>query len=461
MTDFLEKAREIKRRADTDLLYFSKYVLGYAQVEEVPHRELCDRLVSDTKKKLILLPRGSFKSTIATISFPIWKLTQDPNLRILISSETYGQSKTFLTAIKQQIEANELFKTIYGELKKEDTVWRQEEITVAGRTKVAREPSIGVSGVGQTKVGLHYDIIILDDVVSDRNINTPDQIAKTINHYKLLLSILEPGGLLIIIGTRYSFADLYGHLLENEKDVFDILIRSAIDDKGKLYFPTRLTLEYLDNQKKAQGPQHYSNQYLNNPIDQGTAIFRKGWLRYFKDGPSNTNKYLLIDPASTNEVHSDFTGIIICGVDEQNNIFVYEAINNKSTIGEMIALVFEKVMLYKIHEAGCVALEINANQHTYQYIFSEEMSKRKYYFPITELKPSSTRSKMSRIKALQPWFENGRIYVRKEQTELIDQLLMYPRTRHDDLCLSGGTLVMTLSGLKPIADINVNDYVWT
>jgi predicted phage terminase large subunit-like protein len=460
LTDYSVKTLQVKNKALNDLFFFSKEILCYDLIREKPHRELCIFLNKPKKKKLILLPRGSFKSTIATIAYPLWMLMYDPNLRILISSETFGQSKTFLTAIKDHIERNEVFRAIFGDAKGGDAVWRQEEITIRGRTRVAREPSIGVSGVGQTRVGMHYDIIILDDVVSNNNINTPEQIQKTINHYKLLLSILEPNSTLIIIGTRYHFADLYGHILENEPDNFDMLIRAAIEG-GKLYFPSRLTKKYLDEQKKSQGNQHFANQYLNNPVDQDSAMFKLKWIRYFREGPERVRKYILIDPASTDSKTSDFTGIIICGVDPDNNIFVYEAINNKSTIGEMISLIFEKVLEYKVYEDGCVALEVNANQQTYQYIFQEEMKKRKFFFPITELRPNSTRSKASRIKGLQPWFENGKIYLKEEQQELIDQITMYPRTRHDDLCFSGGTLIMTSLGLKPIRDIYPNDEVWT
>lgn len=370
---------------------------------------------------------------------------KDPNDRILISSETFAQSKTFLSAIKTHIEDNQTFRAIYGDQKKPDSVWRQEELTVAGRTKVAREPSVSVSGVGQTRVGMHYDKIILDDVVSNNNINTPEQIKKIIDHYRLLLSILDPGGELIIVGTRYSFADLYGYLLEEEKGTFAELIRSCYNKDGSLYFPSRLTKSFLEAQRKSQGASHFANQYRNCPVDQDSATFRTDWVRYFIKPPSDLNIYLLIDPASTDNKKSDFTGIIICGVDPNNNIFVLEAINNKSSIGKMVGLVFEKVKEYGIHDSGCVGLEVNANQQTYQYIFAEEMEKQKFYFPITELKPNSTRSKAARIKALQPWFENGKVYIKKDQSEFYHQITMYPRTRHDDLIDSFANILQIMT----------------
>lgn len=446
MTSYSQKTSQIRKKANSNLFFFSKDILGYDLIRKNPHQELCHFLEREKNpKKLILLPRGAFKSTVITVGYTMHSLMNNPNDRILISSETFAQSKTFLSAIKTHIESNDTFRAIYGDQKKPDSVWRQEELTVVGRTKVAREPSISVSGVGQTRVGMHYDKIILDDVVSNNNINTPEQIMKIIDHYRLLLSILDPGGELIIVGTRYSFADLYGHLLEEEKGTFAELIRSCYNQDGSLYFPSRLTKKFLEAQRKSQGASHFANQYRNCPVDQDSAVFRTDWLRYYKQPPQDLNIFLLIDPASTDNKLSDFTGIIICGVDSKNNIFVLEAINNKSSIGSMVELVFEKVKEYGIHKSGCVGLEVNANQMTYQYIFTEEMNKQNFYFPITELKPNSTRSKAARIKALQPWFENGKVYLRKDMTEFLHQITMYPRIRYDDLIDSFANILQVMT----------------
>jgi hypothetical protein len=55
------------------------------------------------------------------------------------------------------------------------------------------------------------------------------------------------------------------------------------------------------------------------------------------------------------------------------------------------------------------------------------------------------KSKANRIKALQPYFENGKIYYRKEHSELIDQTTMYPRTRHDDLIDALASVLQVMS----------------
>jgi predicted phage terminase large subunit-like protein len=119
----------------------------------------------------------------------------------------------------------------------------------------------------------------------------------------------------------------------------------------------------------------------------------------------------------------------------------------------MLNVVFEKVEEYNIAEEGCVGLEMNAMQQTLKYIFMEEMNKRSFFFSIKELKPNSTKSKSNRIKGLQPWFENGKIFLKKDQHELIDQITRYPKTRHDDVLDS---LAHILAIMAP-ADVVVED----
>jgi predicted phage terminase large subunit-like protein len=451
------KAEKIKRAGKGNFYFFCKNILGYSKMEPKPHQDLCDFIVKSKKrKKLILLPRGSFKSSVVTIGYSLHTLINDPDKRVLISSETFTQSKAFLKGIKTHIEQNNRLKTLYGDLKGEDGVWRQEEITISTRTNtVSKEPSVSCSGVGQTRVGMHYNVIILDDVVSNNNINTPEQIQKIINHYKLLLSILEPDGELIIVGTRYSYADLYGHIIEEEPKEFDIYRKAAIDEKGDLLFPQVLTKKFLISQKRAQGSSHFANQYLNQPIDEDSAIFKTKWIKFYEQLPKNLRPFMCIDMASTDNKKSDFTAIVICGIDAYNNIFVIEAIQLKQSIAEIVHLVFKKVAEYNINNEGTVGLETNANQQTYKYIFSEEMNKRDFYFPITELKPKTNRTKISRVSALQPWFENGKIMLKKDQKDLYDQIIRFPRTKNDDLI---DALAYILEIMSPGAKVEVDKW---
>jgi hypothetical protein len=134
----------------------------------------------------------------------------------MIDSEIYSNSKNFLREIKGHIESPQ-FKMLFGDWKGD--VWQEGEIIIKTRTKVYKEPSIVCAGVETTKVGMHFDVIIHDDLCSDNNMQTEDSREKVIRHYQMNTSILEPNGIMIVIGTRYHEQDIIGHIIENELDL--------------------------------------------------------------------------------------------------------------------------------------------------------------------------------------------------------------------------------------------------
>lgn len=116
--------------------------------------------------------------------------------------------------IKGQIESS-TFRAIFGDWRT-DHDWSQESITIAPRTAVKKESSITCSGIGAGKTGMHYDVIIMDDLNSAENSNTLEARAKIIDHYRMNHAILEPGGIMVVIGTRYAQDDVIGHILDTE-----------------------------------------------------------------------------------------------------------------------------------------------------------------------------------------------------------------------------------------------------
>lgn len=205
----------------------ARNLLGYRDVNEKTHGGIIKALESDSKRKLICVPRGCLKSTIACVSFPIWLLINNPNLRILIDSELYTNSRNFLREIKAHLVSPRLTK-IYGTFKTEYN-WTEKEITIAQRTQVKKEASITVGGVGTTKVGQHYDVIIGDDYNSNKNSATPEGCQKVIDHYRYNTSILEPGGTYVVIGTRYSELDLIGFILKNEMNIDTFNLKEGLN----------------------------------------------------------------------------------------------------------------------------------------------------------------------------------------------------------------------------------------
>lgn len=205
---------EIIHACKGSLFEFSKNMLGYRDITENTHGEIIDALESKNRRKLICVPRGCLKSSLACVAFPIYLLINNPNLRILIDSELYTNSATFLREIKQHVQSK-AFVGLFGNWKTK--VWNESEVIISTRTKKLKEASITVGGIGTTKVGQHFDVIIGDDYNSPSNTNTKENAEKVISHFRYNLSILEPNGVYTVIGTRYSSNDLIGWILQNEE----------------------------------------------------------------------------------------------------------------------------------------------------------------------------------------------------------------------------------------------------
>lgn len=429
---------KIRRKGLDDFYYFSKHILGFKDIETQPHQELCDVLCDpDKSKKLILLPRGAFKSTIANISYSLWRMVKNPNIRILMVTGSYTKATKYIGQIKDTIETNIMFKALYGNLKPNSQgKWKRDDIVIATRTSMGevKEPTVTASSILQTKTGMHYDLVIMDDVVTEENSNTPDQLSKIIDRYRLILSLPDPGdSQLIMIGTRYHFNDLYGHVIDEEAELWHILVRKAINEDNSLYFPSRFTHEVLADIRTGQGSSHFSNQYMNEPIDSETAIFKQKDIQYYTELPSNLRHFVLTDAAASLKKSADFSVVLVIGVDVNNNVYIIDPWQDRVTISEFINKIFESVIKYNVHEQGIITLETNAFQQAIKYALLEEMEKRKFWFGIFETKPNSNFSKERRVKSLTPYFEGHRIFLNKNHIELIEQLTRYPKTRHDDL----------------------------
>lgn len=210
-----QKIESLKSVYESDLFLFSKYILNYPDLSWDTHGGICKALEADEPKKLIVVPRGCLKSTVASIAYPIWLLCKNPNLRILIDSELYKNARTFLREIRAQMQGNKQLIELWGKFESA-TNWTESEIIIRQRTKALKEASITCSGIDAEKTSQHYDVIIADDLNGPSNSNTEDGRQKVVDHYRLFTSLLEPGGTIVVIGTRYHQADLIGFILENE-----------------------------------------------------------------------------------------------------------------------------------------------------------------------------------------------------------------------------------------------------
>lgn len=205
--------KAIAQECRKSLFVTAKILCGMKEVNMRTHGDMIEALEATTIRKLIIMPRGTFKTSLGSVAYPIWLLINNPNLRIMLDSELYTNSKNRLREIKQHLQS-ELFINCFGNWK--TSIWNESEIVIKPRTRILKEASIVCSGIGASKTGEHFDYICADDLNSAKNSSTTEGCEKVLNHYKLYTSILDPGGTIVVIGTRYSSGDVAQAIIDNE-----------------------------------------------------------------------------------------------------------------------------------------------------------------------------------------------------------------------------------------------------
>lgn len=210
----------------TDYMAYCRHALGMEDVNWRTHGETVQVLESDARRKVLVLPRGTFKSSLASVAYPMWRLEQNPDLTVLLDSELFNNSKNLLREIRAHYESERYIRIFGNRVGKK---WGESEITIAPRVRNRKEASITVGGIGTVKVGQHYDVIIGDDYNSPSNSDTLEKCEKVINHVRYNLNILNPNGEYVFVGTRYAERDVIGFLLK------DILNENLLAE-GKMEF---------------------------------------------------------------------------------------------------------------------------------------------------------------------------------------------------------------------------------
>lgn len=467
--------QQIALRCRTDLYYLAREILNYSKMAPATHQELCDYTTSilpnvpaevkerltkehkdfDSRKNLLLLlmPRGSFKSSVVTVSFTLQLLLNEPNARILIDSETFSKSKAFLREIIEHLTNNEayreVFKAIHGmypfTTKSAMKLWTDSEVILPCRTRPLKEPTISCAGIDVTKNGMHYDLIIADDLHSERNVTNREQIQQVIEHYKLAFSLLDPGKPMIIIGTRWHELDLYQHIMDYESEDFNILKKSAYNPDGSLFFPEVLTAKELDKIKRRQGASIFSKQYLNEPVSDENATFKRDHLKrkpWAEVQGRPMNWYLSVDPAYYDPrgtmQYGDYATMVLVGMDFQRELYIRHIVRKKMSYSELINEIFSIFTDKKFLDIGPKGMKIIlevVGAKSLSYELANEQRRRNTWLPVTELKTRKL-GKEERIRALAPFYEYGHVYHIKECPELEEleyELLHFPAAKHDDI----------------------------
>lgn len=222
---------------------------------------------------------------------------------------------------------------------------------------------------------------------------------------------------------------------------WEIVYEKAIRDDGSLFFPERLSREFLDNARKVMGSYLFANQYQNEIIPTDEIVFKPEWIRYYTELPKRKYTFAFVDPAISLEDTADYTGVIVVDVDTTNTWYVRVANRYRITPTQTVDLIFR---IIKEYNPMCIGVESVAYQKALIYMIDVASRDKKVVAPIKEIKPDTDVSKEYRIMGLVPRFEWGRIFINRGLKDLEDELSSFPRAAHDDL-------IDSLSNIERIA----------
>lgn len=445
-----DQAEQVKGFCKDSLFFLCGQFLGYKDWDIV-HDDVERFLRKPARKKALMLPRGHLKTSFVTIGYTIQCLIKNPNIRILIGNGVWDIARSFLSEIKAQLEQSQL-KYLFGEF--QSARWNADEIIIKQRTKPLKEPTVATTGVEAETTGGHYDIIILDDLIGLQNSQTPEQRAKVKRFRRSMINLLEPGGLLIEIGTRWHLDDTFSEIFEKEMKYYNVMVKKVVEPdsagKQRLIFPKHFAkkfddvkkdwtvvddpycMDYVDHLKASMPLDEYSAQYLNQPFSSENQLFKPEMFKYWNQRPDGLFIGMAVDLAISEARTADETAIVVCGMDKEWQLYVLDYIKGRWKPSEVIRNIFDAQSKWKPNAVG---METNGFQKTLKLACEEEMRKKKQYFPIEEIRTGPERSKEMRIKTLEPFYRNGTVFhaAWMKGKDMEEQLQTFPKGKHDDI----------------------------
>ncbi len=390
-------------------------------------------------ENLQLCFRGAGKSTTCTEVKVIHLLLKNPNLRILIASKTLQNACGFLKNIKSHFETNTRLRDIFGTYYDSKRVgkWDEREIEVLPRTVVAKEASVTCVGREGTVVSKHYDVIISDDLVDEDNAATKLQRDKTRTwFYNTLMPTLEPPDPRVphrgehhMLGTRYHYDDLYGHLIKNELRKHHQIV-PALDAKGRSPWPSKYAAKWFLERRKRAGLIIFNCQYQCDTEAMKGEIFQYDYCQQIseEDWPDQKSLrvFMGVDLAISEDEKADKFAIVVIGVTkDRSGYYVLDYFEDQLRFSAQTKKIIEYYKRWKPIRVGIETNQYQAAQYqTLREVDKDFRAKRVH----------TDKDKITRAWKLSAIFEDKRVFFRKGvQALLIEHLVLFPNHKYKDL----------------------------
>ena len=312
------------------LYYFARYVLNLNRLTPHLHGYMAQELEQESLHLVMEIPRGHFKTSIATIAGSMWwalpfleedekamielgygaewirwmKYVHNAHTRTLLCSEIGKNIKDLGEQIDGQYQKNDVFRLVYSEIipKAFNDNWNKETKTHVRCGEMDAgfhgEGTYDLIGAGSAMQMRHYIRIIEDDLFGEEAKKSETVAADLYSWHQKIPGLFEaiPGqpdklGDQLVIGNRWSKKDLNQRIRDdNTLDFWRFITHDAEGGccelhptHGKPIFPEEFSMKKLANIKVIEGPYNYSCHYRNNPTDEDAVRFSRKWLRHFSE----------------------------------------------------------------------------------------------------------------------------------------------------------------------------------
>lgn len=195
----------------------------------------------------------------------------------------------------------------------------------------------------------------------------------------------------------------------------------------------RAELEAIRANYIAQGyPEGYSQEYLNVPIDESFAIFRKSDLSPLSDGDLQENViyYATADLAVSEKDRADFTVFTIAGLDSKGVLQIRKVIRDRM---DAQTIVDTMLHIQRQYDLQCFGVEEGLISKSILPFLREKMVATGTYINFFHLKPST--DKVTRCRSINARMRAGGVRFNKDSDWYLDlesEMLRFPRDKHDD-----------------------------
>ncbi len=382
---------------------------------------------------------------------------------MIIVSDTETQACQFLGAMKQELSENKDLISLFGiklNEKGEAAFIKDSESDVIVEMNDGHRFRIQAKGSEQKLRGMLWngqrpDLIIGDDLENDEIVMNQDRREKFRKwFYGALVPCLSANGQIRLVGTILHADAALERLMPQEHDKLTVVedlkqyslrktgwksvkYRAHSRDYSKILWPERWSEEKLRQERQNyidMGlPDVYSREFLNIPIDDSVAYFKKGdFLSQTEDDKKlRMHYYVTADLAISEKERADYSVFAVGGVDEYKKLHIVNIIRERMDGREIVDTI---LALQRAYEPECFGIEEGQISKAIGPFLMEEMHARGVYANIHPMKhmsqdkPMRARAIQARMRAKSVKFDKAADWY----PMLEEEMTRFPRDRHDD-----------------------------